>query len=286
MHEHGTRQECSPPRRDRVAGVLLIALTVALAAVVARPESATSGRTTGTFYGAPARVGAGTARAYVTLEKGAPVELGVALSEAALRGLPGDHDGHDVPGRTVMPDGHTTYEIPLASPAQNPTPYRQIVLGWNPAGHEPPELFGVPHFDFHFYTITEAERTAIVPTASGFQEAAARYPAPELVPAGYFSPAPHAVPRMGVHWLPADAPELKGQPFAKIFLYGSWDGRVTFAEPMITKAYLETRPDFRAPLPRAKRYAPAGYHPGGWRVRYDAAAREYRVALADFFRTE
>jgi hypothetical protein len=33
------------------------------------------------------------------------------------------------------------------------------------------------------------------------------------------------------------------------------------------------------PLPLAKRYVPAGYYPVSYAVRWDAAAREYRIAL-------
>jgi hypothetical protein len=32
-------------------------------------------------------------------------------------------------------------------------------------------------------------------------------------------------------------------------------------------------------VPTAKRYVPAGYYPNGYRVGYDAQAKEYRIAL-------
>jgi hypothetical protein len=33
-------------------------------------------------------------------------------------------------------------------------------------------------------------------------------------------------------------------------------------------------------VPSAKRYVPAGYYPNGYRVGYDAQAKEYPIALA------
>ena len=35
----------------------------------------------------------------------------------------------------------------------------------------------------------------------------------------------------------------------------------------------------RGPCHTAKRYMPAGYYPNGYRVGYDAQAKEYRIAL-------
>jgi hypothetical protein len=72
-------------------------------------------------------------------------------------------------------------------------------------------------------------------------------PAPELVPAGY-TKLPGAVPLMGAHWVDPTSPELNGELFTTTFLYGSWDGKPTFAEPMVTKAFMETKPDVRAPV--------------------------------------
>jgi hypothetical protein len=53
-----------------------------------------------------------------------------------------------------------------------------------------------------------------------------------------------------------------------------------FAEPMVTKAFLETKPDFRAPIATPARYAAAGRYPTEYRVYWNEATREYRVALS------
>jgi hypothetical protein len=254
---------------------LVVACNIGAGDAEAAAEAAGKPVADGLVYGTPVTVGQGTARVYVQTAAGAPVEIGVALSEAALSGLPDQNS----PGGQQMPDGMKTFAYTLVMPENNATPYRHVALDWNPGGHEPPGIYDKPHFDFHFYTIAEADRHAIMPTSPDFAGKAARYPAAEYIPAGYVSPAPTAVPMMGVHWIDPKSPELNGQPFDKTFIYGSWDGNLIFAEPMITKAFLETKPNFTTPVPVAQTYATPGYYTSSYSIRWDEAAREYRVAL-------
>lgn len=229
-----------------------------------------------TVFGTPLPFGNGSARVYVVQRDGEPLEVGVALSELSFTGLPADHS----PGGMQMPDGHHTYDYVLEMPASNPTPYQFVLLGWNPAGHEPPGIYDKPHFDFHFYTTPLAERNAILPTDPQFAAKAARYPEGDFRPAGY-NPLPGAVPMMGAHWVDPTSPELNGQTFTKTFLYGSWDGALTFAEPMITKAFLETKPDVRTPIPTPARFRAAGNYASEYRVYWEPSTKEYRVALTE-----
>jgi hypothetical protein len=48
---------------------------------------------------------------------------------------------------------------------------------------------------------------------------------------------------MGAHWADLLSPEFSGSPFTKTFILGTYDGKVIFWEPMITRAYLLTQPD-------------------------------------------
>ncbi|HEU4698273.1 MAG TPA: DUF5602 domain-containing protein [Gemmatimonadales bacterium] len=258
--------------RSRPALVCLGAMAPLAALPLVAPLTAPAARTT---YGPAVAVGGGAARVYVTEQNGAPTEVGVALSRALLASLPAD----GAPGGITMPDGHSTHVWLLPMPAGNPTPYRFVAFDWNPAGHMPHGTYDRPHFDFHFFTATEAERAAIVPTDSAFGAKSARHPAPELVPAGYVR-LPGEVPLMGAHWADSTSPELAGAPFTETFLYGTWDGRLIFAEPMVTKAFLETATDFRRPIAVPARYAQPGWYPTEYRVYRDASSGEYRVALA------
>ena len=255
----------------RARSLLHVVAGVALAACEGSTASEPEPTTT---YGSPIAIGQGSARVYVVATNGVPAEVGVALSEAALQGLPAD----GAPGGAPMPDGHHTYQHVLQMPAQNPTPYKFVLFDWNPGGHEPPGTYDLPHFDFHFYLTSNAERTAIVPSDPAFLAKANRLPAAEFVPGGY-QKLPGGVPLMGAHWVDLASPELNGQRFTRTFLYGSWDGTLTFAEPMITREFLETRPDVRASIATPQRYASPGFYATEYRVYWNAAAKEYRVAL-------
>lgn len=229
-------------------------------------------------YGEAVPLGNGTARSYLVLENGAPAELGVALSEAALTGLP----TNDSEGGVTMPDGMKTFEFELPLPSENPTAYQTATLDWNPGGHEPPGIYDVPHFDFHFYTITSEQRHAIHPGDARFMEKAAVFPAAEYLPAGYVMPELNPIPMMGLHWVDPKSPELSGQPFEKTFIYGTWDGQLIFAEPMVTRAFLESKPDFSAPINVPERQVRPGLYPSSYVVRWDEPAKEYRVAVSGF----
>ena len=249
-------------------------------------------------YGATVKLGNAQARAYVNVDDktGASVEIGVALDEQALEGLPAAGTGHH--GGHAMPH---TYILEL--PEQYAKPFKFVELNWNPAGHEPTGVYeGVPHFDFHFYTITQAEREAIVPTDPQYAAKANNIPASEYVPPFNaalappgLKPADVAVPKMGVHWVDVRSPELQRllnkpdayKPFTATFIHGSWDGRVTFWEPMITRAHILEKKtaidpavlDQIIPIPTPTRYQAPGYYPSAYRITWDAKTKEYRIAL-------
>jgi hypothetical protein len=241
-------------------------------------RGAASQQGTGTIYGAAVRMGQGTARTYVTAENGRVVEVGVALTEGALRGLPRAHHNHD--------DAHDHgAEFVLPMHPRNPTPYKHVGINWVPNGHPPVGIYTLPHFDFHFYMITEAERNAIDPSDPQWLKKARNLPSPEYIPANYVSthvlagvnPEEETFPRMGLHWIDVTSPELHGATFTSTFIYGSYDGKIIFGEPMITKAFLESKPNFRKELPAAAQ----GYNPGSYRIYWNEKTQEHRIALAD-----
>ena len=256
----------SQPRRTLALAALLVLPLAGCEDDVSRPDL------DGLVYGDAVALGAGNARSYVQLENGTPVEIGVALSEQALQGLPaGNGDANDHSNMFVhllpMPDG-----VPLQ--------FNFVELDWNPAGHEPPGIYDLPHFDFHFNLNTEAERLAIDPADPAFQQMAENVPAQEFMPAGYVAPALVAVPRMGVHWIDPTSPELNGETFTATFIYGTWDGELIFAEPMITREFLLSKPSFNKTIPAPARVQKAGPMPTAYRIYWNETTKEYRVALA------
>lgn len=259
-------------------------------------------------YGPAQTVGAGTVRTYIAVdEKNAqiPVEIGVALSESAMNTLPSaaavaaSMPGHDAHANMAMVMNMYLLDLP----SQNPTPYKFVQFDWNPVGHEPPGVYDLPHFDFHFYTVPVDVRNSIVTTDPQYNAKAALYPAeafraPFYIDAATPAGAPAgavAVPQMGLHWLDVRSPELQGmagkpeafKPFTKTFIYGSWNGEFIFDEPMITKAYLlakkaATDPAVRdeiIPVSTPATHVRPGFYPRAYRLTYDAQAKEYRIAL-------
>jgi len=289
------------------SAISIIAAACAAAAFIAcTSDSDITGAESDTMqYGAPQTVGNGTVRTYLVVDRNdpsTPVEVGVALSESAMDGLPAGVASSDPMANMHM--------YTLALPAQNPTPYKFVQFDWNPVGHEPAGVYTLPHFDFHFYTVPVSVRDGIMPTDPQYAAKAARYPASEFrapfyvdaATAGGAPPSAAAVPMMGLHWLDVRSPELQAlaghpenaKPFTKTFIYGSWDGQFIFDEPMITRAYLMSKHDATDPtvrneiisVPTAARYSPAGFYPSAYRISYDATAKEYRVALTQLARHE
>jgi hypothetical protein len=113
------------------------------------------------------------------------------------------------------------------------------------------------------------------------------------------SPAP-GVPLMGVHWIDVRSPELQGmfgkpeafRPFTTTFIYGSWEGRFHFIEPMITRSFIMSKKEAADPLLRNEvipismlgAVQQPGYYPSAYRVAWDEEAKEFRIALTNLKR--
>ncbi len=236
--------------------VTLIGLALIAAGCVANKS--------GTFVGETKPLGDGMVRSWVTLDNdGKPLAIGVTFIETALSGLP-----------TTLP----TTEYQLALPQQaSAMPFKHIVVNWNPQGHVPPGVYDVPHFDFHFYMISPEERYVITATGDDLVKVEKK-PAPEFIPAGYV-PTPGGEPRMGAHWIDPTSPEFNNKSFTRTFIYGFYDGKMAFLEPMVTVAYLGTKPNFSDAIKLPEKYLASAYYPTRYSVRYDATAKEYTVSL-------
>ncbi|MDB4892860.1 MAG: hypothetical protein JWL61_4715 [Gemmatimonadetes bacterium] len=255
---------------------------IAITFAVACSDSSAPVTTERTIEGAALALGQGTARTWVTLSaEGAPTALGIKLSETALSGLPS----------TPMPNMPSAVMLILPLPAEAKiTGFDHVAVDWNPNGHDPVQIYGVPHFDFHFYTVSDSAQRAILPSDPQWGAKAASFPAAAFVPPGYVPPpgvpAASTIPMMGLHWTDLASPELNGKPFTSTFIFGSYDGRFIFIEPMITKAYLETHPNATVAVPQPSRWAKPGYYPLNYTVAYDATAKEYRIVLASLTKRE
>ncbi|CAN5169523.1 DUF5602 domain-containing protein [soil metagenome] len=209
--------------------------------------------------------GNGTAQAFLNLDaQGEPTSLGATLSESVLSSLP--------TSATV---------VILALPAEAAdTPFNFVRVSFSPAGHPPPGIFDKPHFDFHFFLITEQEVAAIGPADPNFAQKGAQTPEQAFIPPDYV-PDPIAIPGHGTHWTDPTSPEFQGQPFTATFLYGFYEGRVIHLEPMVTSAFLLTQPNFSPPIKLPASFAEPGLYPTSYSVKFDATGGEYVISLDD-----
>lgn len=199
-------------------------------------------------------IGNGTIRSWINLEDDRPLAIGVTFGEDVLKNLP---------------ENETEYTLSLPTG----TIFNHIAVDWNPRGHEPPGIYDKPHFDFHFYMVDLQYRNNITDT-----ERMERTVSSEYIPAGYIS-TPGGVPNMGAHWIDPSSSEFNNQTFTKTFIYGFYDGRVIFMEPMITKAFLDMKMNTRDDIKLPDKYPDSGYYPTEYSIRYSDITREYTVSL-------
>lgn len=267
-----------PSRFRAVVTTGLVAAVVSAASIVACSSSTEP--QSKVVYGPSQSLGQGTARVYVSVDgAGKPLSLGVALSEGALTALP----------QTPLPGGGmSAANLILALPSEaKATGFDHVMLDWNPMGHEPDMVYTLPHFDFHFYTVSEAAQMAILPTDPDYATKLDKLPAEAYRPAGNIK-LPGGVPMMGAHWVDPTSPELLPPPnnktFTRTFLYGSYDGHMIFFEPMITKVHIESLKSAPGNLVTAQiklpaSYEKAGYYPTQYTLQWDGTMKEYRISL-------
>lgn len=239
----------------KLSSMVFAALGLALAGC--GKDNPTKPSLAGVFVGEQKAVGNGTAQSWVRLdEQGNPNAIGVTFTEGALSNL----------------QFGASYELALLSQA-SATPFNHISFDWNPSGHEPEPIYGNPHFDVHFYMISQQERAAIVPGPDMTPVE------PRYMPKDYVNGV-FAVPNMGVHWSDSTANELHGHAFDKTFIYGFYKGQMAFMEPMITKAFLETKSNVTEVIKQSAAYQKTGmYYPMQYSVKFDTAKKEYSIAL-------
>ncbi|MCE7072574.1 DUF5602 domain-containing protein [Dyadobacter sp. CY327] len=208
-----------------------------------------------------------------------PLKAGIVLTEAAIpemhTGGRVKHGGHgDAPESIIY-----TLRLPENKSA---TVFDHVTMDWNPHGHPPENVYTKAHFDFHFYMESEAELNKIPPfevDSIGHKT----YPAPDYLPKNYI-PIPGGVPKMGVHWADITSPELNPQnpaPFTQTFIYGTYNGKVNFYEPMVTGEYLKALTGkFERSIPQPAKYARTGYYPTKMSVTKIPGG--YQVELSEF----
>jgi hypothetical protein len=246
-------------------------LAAAFMALLARGPATAAGKAA-TYEGKAVPIGQGAAHTVVRTDaSGKLAAIGVMFTPGMLDGLPR-------PATGAEPD--FPYLLPMPTPGPR-TIVDHVVIDWESVGHPPPHVYDVPHFDFHFYLVSEVDQRSVVFSDERESGDVRQQPPRELLAAGYLVPPGTAVSRMGVHAIDPSAPEFHGGPFTARFLYGYYNRRQTFLEVMASLSFLESKPSFTAPVRRPKAHTKPGAYPSTYSVTYEPARDVYEVTLAD-----
>lgn len=177
-----------------------------------------------------------------------------------------------------MAQPSTAHLIDLPEAFKSASLVQNITIDWNPMGHEPEDVYDVPHFDFHFYFISKEKVQAI--------DCSDRTPVSKtLIPEAYVLPpldAPGAcVPKMGYHAVPLKdlGPD---QTFDQTPIYGYYGGALIFFEPMITYEHLKSGLPVEQPILYPEAFLATvqnSFVPTDFRLRFDQPSQTYRLTL-------
>lgn len=219
------------------------------------------------FNGTSTTLGNGSAYSWIETDDARTVKtIGITFQKSAFNNLPADAEAEYI------------LRLPLEKVI---TPFQTVVLDWNPHGHAPEHIYDKPHFDLHFYLMEESERLTIPEYATDSTKYL-KFPGADYLPTNYV-PIPGGEAEMGTHWVDLTSPELSAtnpQVFGQTFVYGSYNGNVTFYEPMATLAYLTTVTAFSRDIPQPLKYGKTGYYPT--KMSFADKGNTMEVTLHDF----
>jgi len=283
-------------KKCRLIGSVALAIGVTVVFTGCNPAPETGGRILGQY----AAVGKGTITSYAEFtDAEAPSAIGIVYSAGALDGLPTSHsDEHhcfdrDADGtvdRTMecLASHEAVIPLPDAAAGRADMPFKWVLFNWNPVGHIPPGVYDVPHFDVHFYIQPIAEVFAIEvgPCGPEFVRCDQFELGKKPLPANFAPPDYQDVeavaPAMGNHLIDVTGPEFNGDEWKRSFIFGLYDGAVTFYEEMLTRAYLLSQPDVCNPIKSPPAVGLSGFYPTQSCIRYDSSTGEYTVSLEEF----
>ena len=235
--------------------------------IMTSTSARTGGEISNVFKGPNVALGEGNVRSWVRINHlNMPLEIGVEITEKAFNHLPHER---------------ANLVLRLHNKALEVTTFKHIYFNYHPHGHPPLGVFTVPHMDAHFYMKTNEERLAI--------PAVTFPPAPNATsplfflppPAGYMAPgyvrgAPEA--QMGLHWAPSPPTFI---PFSKVMIYGTYNGELTFVEPMITLQHMLDGGS-STNYPQPAKVAEAGNYPTTYNIYRDEKSGNYNITLSNF----
>ena len=258
------------------------------------------GEATERVLGQSAELGNGTVSTYAEFDDSdVPTAIGVVYSSGALEGLPTepsdqhhcfdrDGDGRLEADTECIPTHEFVIPLPDEASTRSDVPFKWVLFNWNPAGHIPPGIYDVPHFDVHFYMVPIASVFALEDGPCGLefircdQHELAKKPLPPNYMNPDFQDVDAVVPAMGSHLIDVTGPEFSGEEWKRSWIFGVYDGEVTFYEEMLTRAFMVSQPDACYPIKSPRAVGRSGFYPTESCVRHDAETGEHTVSMEGF----
>lgn len=255
------------------------------------------------LYGKSESLGNGKVTAFSQSVGLEPKVIGLLAEDSTFDGLPYhpmssglwcyDKDQDGTIGEMECAGGHERY-LPL-NPIFTKTvdsPFTYVLANWNPMGHIPPGVWDTAHFDVHFYMNSNRERVAIRPGPCPQLTNCDDYKLGKVLPEEKYRHPDYAdldavEPAMGNHLLDTKTPELNGGEFTSTFIYGSWNGEITFYEPMVNLEQFnglrggeieDTCVDIKAP----QAWQRSGWYPTKYCLRHRDNRDETLTTLEEF----
>jgi len=196
--------------------------------------------------------------------------FGVTVPIAVIENAPAD-------APMVWPPAATA-TIPLPASIASATGFKVMTMYWEAHGH-PPGAYLVPHFDFHFNTLSASDLAAIdCADVTKPAQAPAAYELPDVAIPQLGTLVGLCVPSMGMHAAPAA--ELKSSAFQKTMIVGYYKAKPIFVEPMIARATLLEKRNFTLDVPDVPNRPAGERYPTAFRADYDAATESYRLVFS------
>ncbi|GMU06183.1 hypothetical protein [Corallococcus caeni] len=225
--------------------------------------------------------------------------IGVTVDQAAMDTLPMLPNLPTNDGQTCWDtnnDGVTDpekecnggHERVLWFPKMKDVPFQWIMFNWQGRGHGPIGAFDKGHFDLHFFMQDFVKRNFIRTGPCGvytdcndYAKAIKDPPAP-FYPTG-FENQKGVSARMGNHLADIAESPFNGEPFTQAFVYGAYDGHITYFETVVEGGFAKSKP---AEDCRVIKAPPAmevsGLYPTRYCFRYREDRGDYLMTLEDF----
>jgi hypothetical protein len=92
---------------------------------------------------------------------------------------------------------------------------------------------------------------------------------------------------MGAHIIDLLSPEIAGTgTFEYTFIYGKYDGKLNFLEPMVTKDFLDTQESIDVDIRKPEKWMDSGFYPVQYQIHYKSEQDLYSISMMNLQKFE